>query len=229
MKTLLNPSDRNKLPNWRTQLKRVGWALIVIGLIDIAYMVYCIVYRLGYASSLNIFAVLAGVYLVRGSLRTANVVRWFSAFILSGVVGFLILLPFYEPWGLWVARFHQAPSETLVTIVVTLVVFGVIAWVCRELSSEEIAQAIQDAGIRMRPLSAALLAGTGIVVFVGGMLFFMLNGQDARRAISLATKIDGPNYRYTVTAISISDGYVRADVTAYRSNDIRSEHVEFNE
>jgi hypothetical protein len=59
-------------------LRRVGGVLVAIGLVDIAWMIYCIVHGISYRSSLNLFAVIAGVLLLRGSLRTAANVRWFG-------------------------------------------------------------------------------------------------------------------------------------------------------
>jgi hypothetical protein len=44
-------------------MRRVGKVLIVVGLIDIGFMVYCIANRMGYSSSLNIFALAGGIFL----------------------------------------------------------------------------------------------------------------------------------------------------------------------
>ena len=67
-------------------LKRVGAVLLAVGLIDIAVMIYCIANRISYASSFSIFAVVAGIFLLRGSLRAASIVRRFAVFMLSGFV-----------------------------------------------------------------------------------------------------------------------------------------------
>lgn len=42
-------------------LRQVGIALIAFGVLDLAAMVYCILNRINYASSFNIFAVITGV------------------------------------------------------------------------------------------------------------------------------------------------------------------------
>lgn len=57
-------------------LKRIGWVLLVIRLVDIGVMVYCIANGFAYSSSLNIFAVVGGAFLIRGSLRAASIIRW---------------------------------------------------------------------------------------------------------------------------------------------------------
>jgi len=43
----------------RTILRRVGISLIAFGLFDVGVMVYCIINRINYCSSFNVFAVLA--------------------------------------------------------------------------------------------------------------------------------------------------------------------------
>lgn len=58
-------------------LRRTGLVLVAVGIVDIGLMIYAITSRVSYSSSLNIFAVIAGIFLVRGSLRAASVVRSF--------------------------------------------------------------------------------------------------------------------------------------------------------
>ncbi len=65
-------------------LKRIGTVLLAVGLLDIAVMVYCIVNRVSYSSSFNLIAVIAGIFLLRGSVRAASIVRWFAVFMLAG-------------------------------------------------------------------------------------------------------------------------------------------------
>ena len=64
-------------------LRRVGWALVIIGALDIGVMVYCIVNGMNYSSSLNVVAVGAGIFLLRGNLGAVRTVSWFSAFLLT--------------------------------------------------------------------------------------------------------------------------------------------------
>ena len=77
-----------------------GVILLVVGLLDIGIMIYCIVNKLAYSSSLNIFAVIAGILLIRGSVKTARNTRWFIAFLLTGLFGFLLLYPLITPFDL---------------------------------------------------------------------------------------------------------------------------------
>ena len=58
----------------RAILKRVGLALVVFGIADIAFMIYSVTKGQSYSSSFNIFAVIAGVFLIRGSLGATRLV-----------------------------------------------------------------------------------------------------------------------------------------------------------
>lgn len=48
-------------------LKRVGIVLVVVGLLYIGLMVYSIAKGVAYSSSLNVFALIAGIFLIRGA------------------------------------------------------------------------------------------------------------------------------------------------------------------
>jgi hypothetical protein len=57
-------------------VRRVGAVLIVLGLLDIGLAMYCIANEIAYSSSLNIFAVIAGVFLRREACaRSGSFVR----------------------------------------------------------------------------------------------------------------------------------------------------------
>jgi hypothetical protein len=95
-------------------LKRVAKVLIAVGLVDIAYMVYCIANGQGYSSSLNIFAVIAGIFLWRGHLGAVRIVTRFSALMLTAATGIvLFLLPTLQPAGLWLLEFKLNPVRTI--------------------------------------------------------------------------------------------------------------------
>ena len=81
-------------------LRRAGKVLLVVGLLDIGVMIYCIVNDVSYASSFNIFAVIAGLLLIQGSLKAASVVRWFSLFMASALVSVAVVSPALQPLGL---------------------------------------------------------------------------------------------------------------------------------
>jgi hypothetical protein len=93
-------------------LKRVGLVLVVVGLIDIGIMIYCIAKKISYSSSFNIFAVVAGIFLIRGSLRAAGTVLWFATFYLTAFTSLLVASPLFLPPGLALieARLYRCGS-----------------------------------------------------------------------------------------------------------------------
>ena len=60
--------------------RTAGMALLIVGIIDIGIMIYCIANEIHYSSSFNIFAVIAGILLIRGGVKSARIIRWFSIF-----------------------------------------------------------------------------------------------------------------------------------------------------
>ena len=90
-------------------LNRVGIALCVVGAIDIAVFIYCTVNNINYTSSLNVFAVVAGLFLIRGSIQAARIVTLFSAFLLAALVTLLFTFPFMQPVELQLIDFKLNP------------------------------------------------------------------------------------------------------------------------
>ena len=73
--------------------KKAGFALLVVGIIDMAFMAYAIANKVSYSSSFNILAVIVGILLLRRSAGTARVVRWFSIFLMVAFAGVLVIVP----------------------------------------------------------------------------------------------------------------------------------------
>lgn len=78
--------------------KKAGIALLTIGVLDIILMIYSIISKISYSSSFNIFAVIVGILLLKGSVKTARLTRWFSLFfsiiLVGGAIGMILIMPF---------------------------------------------------------------------------------------------------------------------------------------
>src|SRR5258705_5682168 len=92
-------------------LKRVGLVLIIVGVIDVGWMIYCIVHRIGYASSFNIFAIIAGIFLIRGSLRGAAIISRVAVFMLTVFISMVLLWPVFLPPRLALAELRIYPCR----------------------------------------------------------------------------------------------------------------------
>jgi len=126
-------------------LRRVGVVLIVVGVIDVGWMIYCVVHSIRYSSSFNIFAIIAGIFLMRGSLRAAALISRFVAFMLAGFLGMVLLWPVFLPPGLALAALRIYPLRFLTSPAFVAFVLGLLFWVLRQLRREAVLEAIAAA------------------------------------------------------------------------------------
>jgi len=204
--------------------KRVGRVLLVVGFIDVAVMIYCIVEQLSYRSSLNIFACAAGIFLMRGSLRTAQMVRGFTAIFLSASIGLFAYFLFVTPFQLVALWTRLNPALAVLWVSVIAALLGVLAWVHRQLGQ-----------LRLPPISRVpwLPRVAPITVFVVAGLVYFGSGTKRERAISEAAVRIGPGYQYAVTGLTWrhmnGSGTVHATVVAYDDKSIQSLQIDWSE
>lgn len=129
-------------------LRRAGWLLVAIGCVDIAFMIYCIVNGWSYSSSFNIFSVVAGILLLRGSLRTARVITWFLAFFLAAFGTLLIAFPFPQPPDLWMLRLRSDLSGAALSLAIWPIILALLAWIYGQLRSPAVLNASLSAGLK---------------------------------------------------------------------------------
>ncbi len=150
-----------------TILSRVGLVLVVVGVTDIAIMIYCIMNGIHYSSSFNIFAVALGILLVRGNLWAASIVRFFGAFFLASGIALVAFFPFVQPISLTLAEFRNTPPFGLLFPLILLVVCF---WTTRELNGGPVLAAFQASGRSVSPLIFPIALGIGLVAAVGGVI-----------------------------------------------------------
>jgi hypothetical protein len=188
-------------------------------------MVYCIVNELDYRSSFNIFAVIAGVLLLRQSLRTARVVAWFAAFLLAGFAGAAIIFPLLTPLDLWAVQFRLHPLSMLSTIVIAVAVIGFVFWVYRNLTSAVVVVAWRSAGIAANKPILPFVIGAALVIGLSAMMVVMTRGESAEIAKRKAQEQLGSNYKYHVTAMNWSRSGGSATLTAYNERELKEVKV----
>lgn len=216
------------MTDYRQIMKRVGKVLIIVGLIDIGFMVYCIVSGRGYSSSLNIFAVIAGVFLWRGSLRAARLVARYAAFgLAAGVGACLFLMPFMRPAGLWAAEFNLQPVATLLSVVMVAVLLALLAWSYRELRAPTVIAALVEAGEDSRPPTRYFAIGAALPLVLAVVFHFTLSGAMGAKAIGLAKLKYGDTYQYSPTSIRQGGNHTQVSLEAYNAYEIRSVSVDW--
>ncbi|HVU34665.1 MAG TPA: hypothetical protein VHE61_14620 [Opitutaceae bacterium] len=213
-------------------LKRCGIVLIVVGALDIAYMVWCVANDRSYSSSLNIFAVVAGILLVRGSLKTARWVAMGASFLFAAGALAIVALPFMYPIGYWFAVLRHS-SGVAATIVIALALLLVLFWIRQQLLRPEVLKAEQDAGVRPPRIRLAATIGAVLPVILVTVLGFMFHGDTAKEAIRRAHQQLSGNYQYVVTSMQMNstptEKNVAAVVVAYDDTEVRSILVKWKE
>ncbi|GAB4174266.1 MAG: hypothetical protein Fur006_04060 [Coleofasciculaceae cyanobacterium] len=215
---------------YRAILKRVGIVLIAVGILDIAYMVYCISQGQNYSSSLNIPAVVAGVFLFRGSLRAVPLITEGTAILIVLLVSNLfLLLPFFTPAELLATQFRLDPVGLSMPLLVRFTTVALLCWVYTQLrATPVVAASLKSVRSAYAPKLAFILGGAallaGIVYFI-----FSLSGAAQAKAVELARTQYGENYKYHVTGLRWENGNVHASLTAYNEHEIKPVQVEWKQ
>jgi hypothetical protein len=192
--------------DYRQVLKRVGLVLLGIGLLDVGVMVCCIANRLSYSSSFNLFAVIGGIFLIRGSLRTAAFVGWFSVIMLTGFLAMVAVLPFLQPLDLSLTELRLNPGSFAAGVILYVLVLGFLLWLSQQLGLESVEEAVARAGLKRRDIRYAAAAGVGLALVLGITVPLVTNGESAARAKSIARQQVGTAYQFHVKSVQISSG-----------------------
>jgi hypothetical protein len=206
-------------------LGRVGLALIVFGSLDIGVMTYCIVHRISYSSSFNVFAVLAGVFVWKGHPWWVLRVRNAAAFFIAGFCVAPLIAPFIVPIDLVSVAVRLHPVRALFAVLVGTGIVVFLCWVYRQLSSPCIVRNESDQS--KRSARAPFVLGAVVALAVVVLVSLGLHGADARTAIQLARSKVEPGYRFWVSSLSSENDHGRARVLAYDDRAIRTIEVEW--
>ncbi|MFB2983671.1 hypothetical protein [Microseira sp. BLCC-F43] len=214
--------------DYRAILNRVGIVLIAIGILDIAYGIYCISQGQSYSSILNL-AVVAGVFLLRGSLRAVHIVTWFAAFTLSNFVSILILLPFLQPAELWATEFRLDLVGLCMSLLVRITSIAVVFWVYTQLRTAPVVSASIRYGHSASTPKLAFILGVASAILPVGMMHLTRGSAAGAKAVEVARAKYGEDYKYHLTGMYWSNGNVRASLTAYNEQEIKPVQVEWKQ
>lgn len=214
-------------------LARAGKVLIAIGVVDIGVMIYCIANGISYSSSFNIFAVIAGIFLMKGSLRAASIVRWFSVFFLCALVAIAVAWPFLQPLDLTLTQARLSPVSTLLSLAFMVFLGALLYWLAKSLGHQSVLDARRAAGRELRSMRVPAIAGIGLVVALSVFLSFLLRGDSAKKAIQMAQNELGPTYKFHVSSMNITTNgagtSVSGVVTAWNATEVRTVPVAWQE
>lgn len=151
------------------RLRQAGAVLILVGIIDVLWMLYCVIVRhVSYSSSINLFAIVAGIFIYRGSARAA---RGFVCLVSIGV-------PFLA--SMWFVRYFicsgsvadTMAGQSFLDVAVTTALLSGVCCAC----------ALAYLGLRVRSSlshepsvsSSPFRASTMRLIFGGALLGFVL-------------------------------------------------------
>lgn len=225
------------MPPYLIKLRKCGWILLSIGIIDIGFMIYCIVNKISYSSCFNVFAVIAGVYLIRGNLKAARLTAGLAAFYFAGFSGFLLIMPFLMPIDLLIVYIKIYSTYVLLYAVLLPLILFMLIWTYKQLTSSEVLEAMSAAGVDISPFwrnpKSGFWAGIGTVTLLLILTFIPFFGEAKEHAVQKAALEVGPNYKLHVSALNVSyvggNKYIHASVTAYNYSVIKNIAVDWQE
>lgn len=209
-------------------LRKAGLVLVIVGVLDIGLMIYSIMSQTSYSSSLNVFAVVAGIFLLRGSLRAVSLVRWCALFFASTLVAMLIAWPLLQPLELTVTEAQINPTSFGVWAAFASAALALFVWLARTLSSAPVLQVQRSVGQKHSVLRTLLPIGTGIALaaLLAVVSVLVQRSESGSRALSEARAKLGDDYRYHVSSLnySSSGGETRVSgvVTAWKPGAVRN-------
>jgi len=205
-------------------LKRVGKVLIAVGLIDVAVMIYCIASGISYTSSFNVFALIGGIFLVRGNLRAAGIITWFTAFLIAALACAPFLFPLLQPLDYIFLQLRLYPGSIALSAGLWVFAIVVLAWVLTELRHESVLEVRTQSGKKIPSLRMPVALGFLLVVILAVVLPIHLNSEASHLAQAKVSEQFGPNYKYFVNSLQVSYSsqgkVVTATVTVYNDHEI---------
>lgn len=214
---------------YRTILNRVGIVLVAVGILDIVYTLYGVLRAQDRIDSLglNILTVVAGVFLLRGSLAAVPILTWGIAFMIANFVSVFILLPFVKPAELWAIEFRLDPISLSISLLIRIATIALLVWVYTQLRAAPVVSAIVQSGRSVLNLTLAFILGIAIAVLPVGIIHVARGSADGAKAVAIARTQYGEDYKYYVTAMRWSTGDVQASLTAYNEQEIKPVQVEW--
>ena len=215
-------------------LRGVGAALLALTLLSLGVTLYNVANGAAYRFSMPAFLnIIASVFLLRGSLRAAAVVRWVAFLCLGILLGMLFTSPFTRPLSLSLTMYRLHPADVAVWVGMLLFYGAFVFWVIWELGRAEVLNAQAAAGqkrwsMKLPAALGAVLVGLPFLTTIGSQ-----HGELDERAKSLAAKQVGPDYRLYVDRLEggkSEHGYTyRATVTAWTEIEVRQVSVQWED
>lgn len=226
--------SEQQLENEKT-ISLIGKVLIVVGFIDIAFMIWAISQKMNYSSSLNIFAVIAGIFLVNGSFKMAKIVSFFAGMFLGAGVIATFIIPVITPVSYWIVYAKLNTFSFLLNSLITVGLFVLIAWIYIKLTSASMIEDMKKKGVKFDKLRkkkhTGLVVGVVFGLIIFSFSFFMFRGNTTDMVIEKARQEYGNDYSYIIQGMNMSTANGQtsgsANVAAYNDKEIKNILIKF--
>jgi len=225
--------------DYRKSVSTVGAVLIIFGVLDFAWGLYCAAPR-GVALNLGAFAIVPGILLRRTSLKTARFMAFLAAFLVTCYVAYLLMAAFMLRIPLDLALTYPRLRPFAVARGALLVIGPLIlwAWVYRRLTAPVILAAMDEEHIGYRrPWQkpwAGFVVGAALAMVLAAMDYPLRSDATMERAKVEARKKVGGGYEFFVSSWRkhyepARKTTARATVIAYNRHDMQDVTVAWQE
>jgi hypothetical protein len=177
--------------DYRSALRRVGIAAIMVGVVDTIYFIAAIIHRQSYSTSLSIFAIIAGILLIKGNLNTclavARWIGWTGGATISLIVGAAIVIAWesFENKHDLLTALSPGFHLELVALVQLMLFAALMVWAYRTLTSPALLSAMRAAGVDCdsfwRRPSTSFRAGIAIGILVLSLTIYFTISPSHRK------------------------------------------------
>ena len=135
-----------------------GIVLTVLGVTEIARLLYCLETGLEYGS-IAYLILIPGLILLTGSAKAAWCIRWVCLFVAITALVLVLLTPFWMPLHQLITDYQSAPAVMLAYIGYTLARIALLLWVYLKLDSRDALRRYQEVSMSVRMPITAIQAG----------------------------------------------------------------------
>jgi hypothetical protein len=176
--------------------------------------------------------VIAGVLLMRGSLKTASALIWIAAILLPMALasGAMSLM---QPLDLTMTELRLAPASHFGAALPLALFCGLLYWLLQQLGRQPVQAAIQTTGRKKPAINVALTIGVALSMLALTGKQLGQNSDLKKKAEQLAQEKHGAQFRYHASSITPRDDmegtFVEAKVQAWNQNSVDTVDVFWKE
>jgi hypothetical protein len=209
----------------RAILKRIGIVVLTLVIANIVFEAYRAFTNQSYSLNLNLLAIVVGIFLIKGGLKTARLVTWLTAFALVFTAGIMLLTLIQKPLHFWEIEFRLDAASLIGAAIWSIALLALLIWMYGQLRSPIIIAARQAAGQTTSPPKLAFALGGVVALLIAVTMHLALNGGTATKAMALAKAQYGADYQYQVKNIQWRGNQTSATLTAYNEREVKTVNV----